>query len=68
MIECMNARTHSRTYALIHTDSLMNVKATGKVDVSGNYMKYNGRSLRDHSTNGQWQPATLHMYHTNGEV
>ena len=62
MIECMNARTHAR----IHTDSLMNVKATGKVDISGNYMKYSGRSLRDHGTNGQFQPATLHI--DNGEV
>ena len=49
-------------------DSLMNTKATCKADISGKYMKYRGRSLRDHSTNGLCQSGTLHMSHKIGKV
>ena len=49
-------------------DSLMNIKANCKADITGTYMKYRGRSLRVHSTIGLCQSGTLHMSHKNGKV
>ena len=49
-------------------DSIMNIKATCKVDIYGKYMKYRGRSLRDHSTKGLCQSGKLHMSNKNGKV